>query len=569
MKSFAATLLFVILCLSARTPASAGSVAAQKLDAAAAAMGKEDWAAAASMYRELATENPRNGFYWYQLAGAEYGLKRYREAVDGYERSAAVGYQVGASHFNRACCLALLGESKSAIDAVELAIRSGLRNREELIRNDTDLNSIRDTAEFRSRILPAVMPETSRADAWKIDLDYLTKRVAETHYAPWRNISRKEWDAEIARIQAAVPNMKDHEIVVAVMQLVVRIGDGHTVVGAPSDGKLGFHVLPLSFFDFKDGLYVRRAHPDYAKLLGKRLVRIGDTPAEKVLELAATTTQRDNPQGIRWLGPRYMGRIEVLNALGVVKGLDAAEVVVADAKGKETRMTVKVIPIPQGSHGNEILPPDWLDMAEKTSTPPMWRREPDRLFTADYLDDAKIVYANFRAVVNDEKETVEEFGDRVIALAESKKARALVIDVRTNNGGNNFLARAFLESIIASDYNDEGKLFVITGRETFSACQNFCNWLDRQTAALFAGEPTGSRPNFVGEGNIIVLPYSGLIVSASNRFWQDSVSEDMRLWIAPEFEAEMTSDDYRKNRDPAFAAILEYLDTRAGAAAKP
>jgi hypothetical protein len=55
-------------------------------------------------------------------------------------------------------------------------------------------------------------------------------------------------------------------------------------------------------------------------------------------------------------------------------------------------------------------------------------------------------------------------------------------------------------------------------------------------------------------------------MSASSRFWQDSVSEDMRLWIAPEFEAEMTADDYRHNRDPAFAAILEYLATRNRAA---
>jgi len=407
-----------------------------------------------------------------------------------------------------------------------------------------------------------VMPETTRADAWKVDMDYLTRRVAETHYDPYRHISRDEWNAEIARIQAAVPTMKDHEIVVALMQLMVRVGDGHTVVAAPRAGKYMFHVLPLRVFDFKDGLYVIGGAPEYAKLIGKRLVRIGDTPAEKAMELAATTTQRDNPQQIRWLAPRYMMRIEVLNALGVVKGLDAADVVVADEKGKETKMTVKVIPIPQGPHGNEVIPDTWIDMAEKTATPPMWRKDPDKLFTADYLEASNIVYANFRAVVNDEHETVEQFADRAIGLAESKKARALVIDVRTNNGGNNFLARAFLESIIKSSYNDEGRLFVITGRETFSACQNFCTWLDRQTAAMFAGEPTGSRPNFVGEGNIIVLPYSGLEISASSRYWQDSVSEDMRLWIAPEFEAEMTSEDYRKNRDPALAVILEYLQTR-------
>jgi tetratricopeptide (TPR) repeat protein len=558
-------LLFVFLALIAPRLAFADSIAAKKLDAAAAAANKEDWSTAASLYRELATENPRNGLFWYELGSAQYYLKNYREAIAAYDRAIAVGHQVGLSQYNKGCCHALLGETKPAIDAIENAIRSGLRGREELLRTDKDLDSLRDTAEFRARILPAVMPETPRADAWRIDMDYLTKRVEETHYDPWRHISRDEWNAEIARIQGAVPSMKDHEVIVALMQLMVRIGDGHTVVAAPRAGKYMFHQLPLRIFDFKDGLYVYGGAPEYANLIGKRLVRIGNTPGEKALEMVATTTQRDNPQQIRWLGPRYMMRIEVLNALGIVKGLESAEIVVADAKGKESKMTVKAIPIPQGQHGNEVVPEGWIDMAEKTDTPPLWRKEPDKLFTAEYLSDSKLVYANFRAVVNDPHETVEQFGDRAIALADSKNARALVIDVRTNNGGNNFLARAFLESIIGSSYNDDGRLFVITGRETFSACQNFCNWLDRQTAALFAGEPTGSRPNFVGEGNIIVLPYSGLEVSASSRFWQDSVSEDMRLWIAPEFEAEMTSEDYRKNRDPAFAAILEYLNTRATA----
>jgi tetratricopeptide (TPR) repeat protein len=548
----------------------AGSVAAEKLDAAAAAFDKQNWTSAAALYRELAAENPQNGLFWMQLGVAEYYLKHYRESIDAYEHAIAVGHQVGYCQYNRACCFALLGESKAAIDALELAIRSVLPNREELIRTDKDLDSIRDTQDFRARILPAVMPETSRADAWKIDLDYLTKRVEETHYSPWRNISRTDWNAEIARIEGAVPQMKDHEVVVALMQLVVRIGDGHTVVMAPQDAKLGFHVLPLRVYDFKDGLYVLGGAPDYAKLIGKRLVRIGATPAEEALKRAATTTQRDNSQQVRWLAPRYMMRIEVLNALGVAKSLDAADVVVADAKGKETRMNVKVIPIPQGTHGNEIIPGNWIDMAAATSTPPLWRKDPNQLFTADYLATSHIVYANFRAVVNDEKETVEQFGERVIKLANDKKARAIVIDVRLNDGGNNFLARAFLESIIKSDYNDDGRLFVITGRETFSACQNFCNWLDRQTAAIFAGEPTGSRPNFVGEGNVIVLPYSGMMVSASSRYWQDSVSEDRRLWIAPELAAEMTADDYRNNRDPAFDAILEYLAVRDRATgAKP
>lgn len=550
--------------------AVAGSVAAQKLDEATAAFNAKNYSEAAKLYRELAHENPRQGKFWFNLGNAEYYLKNYRAALAPYQRSAELGVNVGTSHYNRGCCFALLGEPAAAIEAIELAIRTGLRNREDLLRTDTDLASIRDTPEFRARILPVAELGTSREDGWRMDLDYLTKRVAETHYAPFAHISRAEWDREIARIKASVPEMKDHEIVVALMQLMVRIGDGHTVLGSPREGKLAFHVLPIQFYDFKDGLYVRAAHPDYTRIVGMRVVRVGSLYAKEALERVATTAHRDNSQQVRWMAPRSLARIEVLDALGVSKGLESADITVADAKGKETRVTVKAIPIADWNGHRDLVPAGWVDMASKTPEPPRWRRDMNRFFTLDYLSDANVVYANFRAVLDDSAETLEAFGLRTVQMVEEKKARALVIDVRLNNGGNNFLGRVFFEYILASHalYGD-GKLFVITGRETFSACQNFCNWLDRSTDALFVGEPTGSRPNFVGEGNSIILPYSGLVANASSRYWQDSVSEDTRTWIAPELEAEMTSEDYRANRDPAFAAILEYLKTRELAATKP
>ncbi|HXV12621.1 MAG TPA: tetratricopeptide repeat protein [Candidatus Krumholzibacteria bacterium] len=563
-------LLAAVLGLAQVQFAQADSVAARKLDSALAAVAAEDWAAAAKLYRELAADNPQQGLFWYELGTAEYHLKNYRESIAAYDRAIAVGQFVGTCYFNQACCFALLGEQTPAIDRLELAIKAGLRNRETSIREDTDLVSIRDTEEFRKRILPAPPLDISRVDGWRMDLDYLTKRVAETHYDPWAHISRAEWDQEIARVSRGIPEMKDHEIIVALIQLMVRIGDGHTGLSAPRQGKFAFHMLPVTFFDFKDGLYVKAAHPDYAQLVGKRVVRVGALSAKDAMARIQTTAQRDNDQGGRWMGPRYLARIEYLDALGISDGLESVVLTVADAKGKETRITVKAIPFLGSSpHDTEVEPSGWIDMAPPTESPPLWRRQPDRYFTLDYLDDSKIAYANFRAVIDSPHETLADFAGRVVPFARDKKARVLVIDVRTNNGGNNNLARPLLHAIANSEFNEMGRLFVITGRETFSACQNFCNWMDRQTAAIFVGEPTGSRPNFVGEGNEIILPYSGLTANASSRYWQDSYSEDRRVWIAPELEAEMTSDDYRSNRDPALAAILEYVTTRGLAAAKP
>ena len=556
----------VLSLAAAATAADSTSVAALKLDGAEAAFTAKDWDKASVLFRELAEENPFQGRFWYRLGTAEYNRKRYREAIAPYERSAAVGFNVGVSHYNRACCLALLGEADPAIDAIEMAIRAGLRDRENLLRTDSDLDGIRATPAFRTRILPAVEPSIARADGWRVDFEYLTRRVVETHYDPFRYISRAEWDGEIARIADSLPRMKDHEVVVALMRLFVRINDGHTAIELPGEGPLAFHALPVQFYQFTDGLFVRAASREYAQLVGKRVVKIGSLPAKEALERVATTVSRDNTQQIRWMTPLYLGCVEVLDALGVSSGLGAVTLTVVDARGRESSAKLAPVPLYQRyERGKRGMPDGYVDMSGDAGPPPLWRRDYGRLYTLEYLEEPRVVYACFRSVMDDSTEALADFTRRLFEFIDGHPVEALVIDVRENHGGNNFLARPFARRIESSErVNRRGKLFVITGRETFSACQNFCNWLDQRTEVMFVGEPTGSRPNFVGEGNSIVLPYSGLVANASSRLWQDSVSEDARVWIAPDLVAQMTSDDYRSNRDPALAAILAYLQHTGG-----
>ena len=47
-----------------------------------------------------------------------------------------------------------------------------------------------------------------------------------------------------------------------------------------------------------------------------------------------------------------------------------------------------------------------------------------------------------------------------------------------------------------------------TSRLTFSAAQNTVTAIERETSAIFVGEPTGSRPNFIGEAIDFELPCS-------------------------------------------------------------
>ncbi len=85
--------------------------------------------------------------------------------------------------------------------------------------------------------------------------------------------------------------------------------------------------------------------------------------------------------------------------------------------------------------------------------------------------------------------------------------------------------------------------------------------IERNTSAIFVGEPTGSRPNFVGESIPVILPYSKMRATISDLYWQNSVAMDYRNWIAPELYAPPTFALFRAKRDPAMEAIADYIPT--------
>jgi hypothetical protein len=110
------------------------------------------------------------------------------------------------------------------------------------------------------------------------------------------------------------------------------------------------------------------------------------------------------------------------------------------------------------------------------------------------------------------------------------------------------------------------RIYVITGRNTFSAAQNFISRVERWTDAVFVGEPSASRPNFVGEETDLLLPYSRVRGSISTRYWQDSDPGDYRAWIVPDLPIEPTAADYFSGRDAALESIFKLVSAALDAA---
>ena len=156
-------------------------------------------------------------------------------------------------------------------------------------------------------------------------------------------------------------------------------------------------------------------------------------------------------------------------------------------------------------------------------------------------------------------EPLRLFLDRLFRFVIEHDIERFVIDLRWNTGGTRLLNQQLIHRLIRNDkINQTGKLFVVVGRHTFSAGMMLASEIERNTDAVFVGEPTGSSPNFVGQDVGIQLPYNGMKGSLSDLYWQNSSATDFRVWIAPLLYTPPSFALYSSNRDPALEAILDY-----------
>ncbi len=194
---------------------------------------------------------------------------------------------------------------------------------------------------------------------------------------------------------------------------------------------------------------------------------------------------------------------------------------------------------------------------------------PIELYWMQALPDLEAVYVQFNQV-RDKKPgpTMVQFAASLKQAIDRDKPKNLIVDLRLNNGGKGsgwrppgpFRLWPMVRPLVYFEMLTEGnRLFVVTGRNTFSSAQTYLNHVEAATNAVIVGEPSSSRPNSVGGETVTVLPWSGLQMSIANRFWQDSFPGDHRPWIPPHIPVTLSSEDYFANHDPVMATLEEVI----------
>ena len=374
----------------------------------------------------------------------------------------------------------------------------------------------------------------------------LDRELRRIHYAPYKYISERERADLVRKISSGIPGWGDEKILVEMMRYVASFGDGHTRLSLPKISR-----PRLQFFLFSEGIYVTAAHQDHKDLIGKRLVEVEGRPVESLFSMMEPLISRDNSQGLKSLTPNYITNPTILKGLGMKVDLDKISLTFKSENG-----TKETVAVPCSA---DFQPkPDWAVMPRNSEILALKNRSKN--YWCEYLPEIKTMYFQYNAIANMPEESVAKFAARMFKEIDDLKAEKIIVDVRWNGGGNTFLSQPLLQGILERPkLSHNGGIYVITGRNTFSAAQNFTTDISRSCEAIFVGEPTGSCPNFVGESIPYSLPYSKATGTVSDLYWQRSWPMDDRMWIAPDLPTPPSIKAFLVGRDPAMEAILENL----------
>jgi tetratricopeptide (TPR) repeat protein len=506
---------------------------------------------AIELFEAILEDTPSNPDILYALSRSCEKAGRMDQAIAAGERVLKLGsVQRPLMAYRLAGLHAQSGNTDQAVEWLEQALLDRYEDRPGIAADDS-LASLREDVRFRSLagVLPSV--EISRDDGWRFDLGYLVEEAKRMHASPERPAFSREFESQVRTLHEAIPRLSDDQVLSRMTRLLAFLNDGHTGIYGPGpDTTLVFNraSLPYKFYLFPEGLYIVEGAGEWASHAGHRIVRFGDLDAATVLQRMSRYRGVDNPMTWTWMGPQfYVGRLAMLKAVGATNVDESVEATLEAPDGRRFTETV-----PGGSHQfrRKLRP-------YGNAEPPLYLSQVDTNFWMKLMPESGALYFQFNQVRNNDDETIEAFAKRLHAALSADTVTTLIVDVRHNNGGNNSLADPLIRTIVAFDVADPNhRIVVLTGRNTFSAAQNFINRLERWTDAEFAGEPSASSPNFVGEETNLLLPFSRVRGSISTRYWQDSDPGDERAWIDMDIPVELSAKDYFAGRDPLLDALL-------------
>jgi peptidase S41-like protein len=399
----------------------------------------------------------------------------------------------------------------------------------------------------------APSPTADRNAGWRSDLEALIPGMAAIHPNLTHSTSRADLDHAVADLIATIPDASDDELMTGVLRIVAMVSakgcDAHTGAFVWGTGTYPVESLPLRLWLFPSELRytleIVDALPPYQDLIGSTIDHLGEDQVEVVEELLDPLIPRDNDSTVRLLLPRYVLIPQVLRGLRVA---DDGPVTLGLTTPEGSSRAVDVQPIPMSAY-NAWAGPYGLHLPADPQV--LYLSRIDDALWWQRLQDGETLFVQYNRM---DRLPPGQINDLRAELRKPDVAR-VVLDLRHNYGGEVSEVDRMMGLFDDPAVDRPDHLFVLTGRNTFSAASLLVARLDRDTEASIVGEPMGGCPTAYGNSRDLTLPFSGIAVSVATMLEVGVSPDDTRPTIAPDVPSSLTADDWAHGSDPALGMI--------------
>jgi hypothetical protein len=423
-------------------------------------------------------------------------------------------------------------------------------------------------------------PAPDEAIAQRQDLDYFRNYlVLNRSYSPE---ARDRAARLLSEDEAKSGSFSSAQFDLAVGRMVALADNGHSRVH-PGPLSRRHNRIPCRLYHFADGYYVVRARPACAQLLGAKVTLVEGHPIDEVAGRMFEYFGGPRNHYDQFAAVFFLESAELLHAAGLASAADHLNLRATLRDGSERDAVIAAEPPDANAphaYSDEYLSPrriegepaDFAALLPADAKLPLFLRDYATPFQSESWADKGVYYAQFRSNGDEPGYPIGEFVARVKREIIADRPRAIVLDLRLDQGGD-FTKTASLMSGLTELTGSIEHIYVLTSAWTFSAGDASLALAKEHGGkkVTVIGEAAGDRIRLWAEGGDLVLPNSKLDIGFAtglHDYARSCWGEPGCFWIlyffpmhVPTFEPDVhvaySFDDYVSLRDPMLERALD------------
>jgi hypothetical protein len=270
-------------------------------------------------------------------------------------------------------------------------------------------------------------------------------------------------------------------------------------------------------------------------------------PAEEALRRVNETQSVDGDNEYLYLGADLLSQAPYLLGLGITRSADTIRVSLQ--KPGESSRSLALATGPE-RFPNKLMP---LPAANA----PLYLEEQKQLNWERALPEQAAMYVSVNMYDPNQIQHALELRKRIAESA----PKNLILDLRFNDGGSTSLYAELLRTMIGFSLQPDRRLYVLIGRNTYSATGNLITELEQLANAVFVGEPSSECCALYASPSPFTLPYSKLRVRLPTRLSNLSRKGfDFRREMDPHVPVMLTAKDFFAGRDPVMEVVVRIIE---------